>query len=39
MTSPISTCAECFEDYNSADLNDFMVCYECDYEEPEEVTT
>lgn len=28
-----STCRECFEDYKTTDLNDFMVCYVCDYEE------
>lgn len=29
--SPISTCRECLEDFDTYDLNDSMVCYVCDH--------
>lgn len=32
MTSPISTCRKCLNDYDTADLNEFMECYVCDHE-------
>lgn len=31
MFSLTSTCAVCLEDFDTADLNDFMTCYLCDH--------
>jgi hypothetical protein len=32
MTSPISTCAVCLDDYDTEELTDAMLCSDCDAE-------